>query len=187
MDSQMLLNCCANNFHTSRLSCPSKNAASYGEYGLVVPLLYDITGLDAASSESVEGIDESVAVVRGIVDSEISLGILPQESYWLDFLRWGIESLHRTSIASRVQAMWYNCYVGYLCGSSRLKMTDGFEDVPLLHCHGTGDMVVRYDWAQKTKEAVEEKGIKSYDLRSYEGMAHTSTRVVGCRARIRIR
>lgn len=142
--------------------------------GSSCPSWYDITGLDAASSESVEGIDESVAVVRGIVDSEISLGILPSRIILAGFSQGGALSLF-TGLQLPVECKPCGIIVmsGYLCGSSRLKMTDGFEDVPILHCHGTGDMVVRYDWAQKTKEAVEEKGIKSYDLRSYEGMAHT--------------
>ena len=142
--------------------------------GMPCPSWYDITGLDAVSSENVEGIDESVEVVREIINNEISIGVLPSRIILAGFSQGGALSLF-TGLQLPVECKPCGIVVmsGYLCGSSRLNITDGFEDIPILHCHGTGDMVVRYDWAEKTKEALEGKGMKSYDLRTYDGMPHT--------------
>jgi predicted esterase len=41
---------------------------------------------------------------------------------------------------------------GYLVGGSSFNLTPGFEDVPVLHCHGSADPVVQYAWAQKTRD-----------------------------------
>ena len=142
--------------------------------GMPCPSWYDITGLDAASSDNVEGIDESVAVIREIINNEISLGVLPSRIILAGFSQGGALSLFTgLQLPAECKPCGIVVMSGYLCGPNKLKITDGFEDIPILHCHGTGDMVVRYDWATKTKEALEGKGIKSYDLRTYEGMPHT--------------
>lgn len=43
---------------------------------------------------------------------------------------------------------------GYLPGASKFVLTPGFEDVKVLHCHGTADPVVRHEWAEMTKSHV---------------------------------
>ena len=62
---------------------------------------------------------------------------------------------------------------GYLPGQSQFKLTEGFEDVPILHCHGQADPVVAYTWAEKSKERICGAGIKDYELKGYPGVAHT--------------
>ena len=42
-----------------------------------MPSWYDIVGLDERSSEQVEGIEDSVDVVRGIISAELQLGLAP--------------------------------------------------------------------------------------------------------------
>ncbi|CAE7482985.1 unnamed protein product [Symbiodinium microadriaticum] len=49
----------------------------------------------------------------------------------------------------------------------------GLEDVPVLHCHGSADPMVRYEWAETTKTEIVRQGSKSYDLRSYVGLGHS--------------
>ena len=46
---------------------------------------------------------------------------------------------------------------GYLPGASKFNLTSGFEDVPVLHCHGTSDPVVQYSWAEMSKTHVTTK------------------------------
>jgi predicted esterase len=44
---------------------------------------------------------------------------------------------------------------GYLPAANTFRLTPGFEDIPILHCHGLADPMVRYSWAEKTKAEVE--------------------------------
>jgi hypothetical protein len=64
---------------------------------------------------------------------------------------------------------------GYLPGASKFKITPGFEGVPVMHCHGTADPVVIFDHVEKTRNHVTEKGLRSYNVRSYNGVGHTIT------------
>ena len=63
---------------------------------------------------------------------------------------------------------------GYCPGYSKFNLTPGMEDVPFLHCHGTADPVVRFEWAQKTKKHIEDLGFKGYELKEYAGMQHSA-------------
>ncbi|CAD7944287.1 unnamed protein product [Amoebophrya sp. A25] len=49
------------------------------------------------------------------------------------------------------------------------------EDLPVLHCHGTADMVVPFMGAQMVCQQLKEGGVSKYELKSYEGMAHTAS------------
>merc|ERR1740121_652630 len=45
---------------------------------------------------------------------------------------------------------------------------------PVLHCHGTADMVIPHMSAGMTKSNVEAAGVKEYELKTYEGLAHSA-------------
>lgn len=61
---------------------------------------------------------------------------------------------------------------GYLPAASSFKFTSGFEDIPILHCHGDADPVVRHDWAVKTRETIVTHGAKNYELKTYSRLGH---------------
>ena len=52
-------------------------------------------------------------------------------------------------------------------------MTPGFEDVPVLHCHGTADNVVKLSWGEMTRDHLTAKGIHTYTFKTYTGIGHT--------------
>lgn len=81
---------------------------------------------------------------------------------------------------------------GYLPAASTFRLTPGLEDVPVMHCHGSADPMVRYEWAESTKTEITRqvftsmcftpnlfvnilmfKGCSSYELRSYAGLGHS--------------
>lgn len=62
---------------------------------------------------------------------------------------------------------------GYLAQASKFCLSPGFEDVPVLHCHGIDDPMVRHDWAVKTKEHIEGRGHRRYEQRSIRGLGHS--------------
>ena len=43
---------------------------------------------------------------------------------------------------------------GYLPAVKKFKLTPGFEDIRILHTHGTDDQVVAHKWGEMTQTAV---------------------------------
>lgn len=141
--------------------------------GMSMNAWYDITGLTDRAAEDVDGIDGSVATVRGLIQAEINLGIKSNRIALAGFSQGGAMSLF-TGLQLPIEMKLAGVLVisGYLPGASKFKLTPGFEDVPVLHCHGTQDMVVNYEHAEKTKKHVTGKGLKSYTIKSFN-VGHT--------------
>ena len=128
--------------------------------GMQMPAWYDIVGLDERSAEHCHGIDESVAVVLEIIRGEVNLGLHPSRIILAGFSQGGALSLFTgLQLPAELKPAGIVVLSGYLAGAGRFRLSSGFEDIPVLHCHGTGDMVVRFDWAGKTKAAVESQVI----------------------------
>lgn len=124
--------------------------------GMRMPAWYDIVGLDERSGELCEGIEESVSTIREIINNEIQSGLPASRIILSGFSQGGALSLFTgLQMPPELKPAGIVVMSGYLAGAGKFKLTPGFEDVPVLHCHGTGDMVVRYDWAGKTKSAIE--------------------------------
>ena len=64
---------------------------------------------------------------------------------------------------------------GYLPGKSKFKLTEGHESIPVMHCHGTSDPVVKIAWAEMTKEGLTGFGVTNYELRTFNSVGHTIT------------
>jgi lysophospholipase-2 len=142
--------------------------------GYQMPGWYDIIGLDDRAGESCDGIDESIAEIRGIMAAENALGIPYSRMMLTGFSQGGALSLF-AGLQMPVEQKLGGILVmsGYCPGYSKFKLTPGLEDVPLMHCHGTSDPVVRHEWAVKTKGHVESLGFRNYELKNYRGMAHS--------------
>jgi lysophospholipase II len=143
--------------------------------GYEMPGWYDIVGLDDRAGESCEGIVDSITEVRGIMARERELGIPYNRMILAGFSQGGAMSLFcglQLPIEERLAAVLVMS--GYCPGYSQFKLTPGMEDVPLLHCHGTHDPVVRHEWAVKTKGHLEGLGFKDYELKDYPGMQHSA-------------
>ncbi len=143
--------------------------------GFEMPGWYDIVGLDDRSGESCEGIDDSIQEIRDIMATEHALGIPYNRMMLSGFSQGGALSLFcglQLPIEEKLAGILVMS--GYCPGYSKFKLTPGLEDVPFLHCHGTADPVVRYEWAKKTKAHVEGLGFKGYELKEYPGMQHSA-------------
>lgn len=57
---------------------------------------------------------------------------------------------------------------GYLPGANKFNFSEGMQEVPILHCHGTDDPVVIYQWAKKTRDFITSKVfcVESFDERT---------------------
>jgi len=137
---------------------------------------YDIVGLDERAGESCEGIDSSVARVKGLLQAEANLGLPYSRMALAGFSQGGAMSLF-TGMQLPVEQRLAGLLVlsGYCPGYSKFKLTPGLEDLPVLHCHGTADPVVQHAWAVQTRDYVRGQGATKYELKEYKGMGHTAS------------
>jgi len=106
--------------------------------GYTMPGWYDIVGLDDRAGESCDGIDESVAEIRGIMDAEKAAGIPHSRMVLAGFSQGGAMALFG-GLQMPVEEKLGGVLImsGYCPGYSKFKLTPGLEDVPLFHGHGT--------------------------------------------------
>lgn len=145
--------------------------------GMHMNAWYDIVGLDDRSSNSCDGIDDSVNRIRDFLSTEHSNGLPYSRMALAGFSQGGAMSLFTGLQLPEKDQKLAGLLVmsGYLPGSSRFKLTEGFESTPILHCHGTADPVVRFDWGKKTQDGISKFGVTDYELKSYNGVGHTIT------------
>ena len=63
---------------------------------------------------------------------------------------------------------------GYLPAKSKFKLTEGLENTPILHCHGTNDPVVMFSWGEQSKEFLKQQyHVNDYSLKAYNGVQHS--------------
>ena len=137
---------------------------------------YDIEGLDDRAADSCNGIDESVTKIRNILSSEHSLGLPYSRMVLAGFSQGGAMSLFTGLQLDESQKLAGILVMsGFLPGPSKFNLTSTFESIPILHCHGTADPVVRFEWATKSKQFLTEKGVQKYELKSFKNVGHTIT------------
>lgn len=128
--------------------------------------------MDERSNENCKGLEDSVARISGILQSEHDTTGLPYSRMVLaGFSQGGALSLF-TGLGLPEQLAGIVCLSGYLPAVAKFRITPGLESTTVLHCHGTQDMVVAYTLAEKTRAKLVEMGVKSYELKSYP-IAHT--------------
>ena len=137
-----------------------------------MPSWYDIVGLDERSNENCAGLEDSVKTLRSILQTEHENYGLPYRRMVLaGFSQGGALSLY-TGLQLTDKIAGVVVLSGYLPAASKFKVTPGLEKVPVLHCHGTQDMVVPSPLAEKSRKHVMDRGAKEYTLKTYP-IAHT--------------
>lgn len=143
--------------------------------GMAMTAWYDIVGLDDRASESCEGIDASVARIRSILGAENSAGMPYSRMLLAGFSQGGAMSIFTGLQLPEPDQKLAGLMVmsGYLPGQSQFKLTPGFETIPVLHCHGSSDPVVRPEWAKMTEDGLKSKGMTDYSLKMYSDVGHS--------------
>lgn len=135
-------------------------------------LRYDITGLDERSNEDCKGLEESVARLKGILQTEHETTGLPYNRMVLaGFSQGGALSLF-TGFGLPEKLAGICCLSGYLPAARKFTITKGLEDTKVLHCHGTQDMVVNFALAGKSRDKIQAAGATDYTIEQY-GIGHT--------------
>lgn len=141
--------------------------------GYPMPSWYDITGLDERSNENCKGIDTSQTTVQEILKKEhTESGLNYDRMVLAGFSQGGALSLF-TGMQLESKIAGIVVMSGYLPAAKQFKITDGLENVPIMHCHGEVDPMVKVDLAKKSKEMVTGMGATNYELKTYPGLVHT--------------
>ena len=134
---------------------------------------YDIKGLSAESSFDCPGIEESRDRIIAIMDAEAAAGLPYNRIVLAGFSQGGAMSYFTgLQLPSEKRPAGVVVLSGYLPKGNTFVLTPGFENVPLLHCHGIADAVVGYAWGQKSIEHVRSSGLVAADFKSYPGLGH---------------
>lgn len=121
--------------------------------GMRMNAWYDIKSLSAEDgADCIDGVANSITIVRDLINAEIALGIRNDRIALAGFSQGGAMSLYcGLQLPSELKPAGLLVMSGYLPGSNHFKLTPGFEEVPILHCHGSADPVVQYRWGQMTQ------------------------------------
>ncbi|GAX11632.1 lysophospholipase II [Fistulifera solaris] len=133
--------------------------------GMSMPSWYDIVGLDERSNENCQGISESQARIAEILQEEHDKFGLPYNRMVLaGFSQGGALSLF-TGLQLSQQLAGIVVMSGYVPAAAQLKVQQ--PSTPILHCHGTQDVIVPYAMAEKSQKMLQSKGVQKYELQSY--------------------
>ena len=134
-----------------------------------MPSWYDITGLDEKSNEKCKGLPESQERLKAILEKEHDSTGLPYSRMVLaGFSQGGALSLFTgLQLPKEKKLAGIVIMSGYLAGEKQFQLTDGLQDTPVLHCHGTMDPMVQFRMAELTKNKLTAIGVKDYTLKTY--------------------
>mmetsp|Transcript_17870 Transcript_17870/g.32353 ORF Transcript_17870/g.32353 Transcript_17870/m.32353 type:complete len:324 (-) Transcript_17870:214-1185(-) len=141
--------------------------------GMPMPSWYDIVGLDERSNEQCDGLDESESVVKKILQNEHDTLGLPYSRMVLAGFSQGAALSLYTGLQLEHKLAGILALSGYVPRAQQLKITDGLQDTPILHCHGEADPMVNHGMAVRSKEHITSIGATSYTLKSYPGLSHS--------------
>eukprot|EP00729_Bicosta_minor_P005156 gene5156-26577_t len=134
---------------------------------------YDIESLDDRSQEKAAGLEDSRAIIDGIVDAQIAKGIPANRIVVSGFSQGGAMSLV-AGLQSKHTLAGVLALSGYLVAADRFKLSDAAKDVPTLQCHGTSDPTVQMSWAVQSRDVLQEQGISNLEWKQYSGMGHST-------------
>lgn len=154
--------------------------------GMSMPGWYDIKTLGSgdanadASNDKLhdpcDGIDSSRETVHSILEAENAEAGVPWDRMILaGFSQGGALALY-TGLQLPVERRLAGLVVmsGYVANHTNVRVTQGLQDLPILHCHGKDDPLVRYDYAALGKQMLAKQGISSsYVLKSYDRLEHS--------------
>lgn len=127
--------------------------------GIKIPAWYDITGLTLADREDFSGLEQSRYQIDALIEQQIQQGIAAERIMLGGFSQGGA-----LAIATTLQS--YYPLAGLIVLSSYFacipqvskRVTPAGIQVPIMMAHGTLDEVVKYEWGEVSKEALQALG-----------------------------
>jgi phospholipase/carboxylesterase len=127
--------------------------------GMVMRAWYDIAGFGPHATEDVDGLMQSVGIVRRLIQREVSRGIAPERIVLAGFSQGGAVVLHAglTTVGPLGGILGLSTY---LPAVRLFKAADPIaSEIPVMLAHGTNDQVIPIGLAQQSAEIIRSRGI----------------------------
>ncbi len=120
---------------------------------------YDIADADLSRRADVHGVEESRAHVEALVAREKARGITASRIALAGFSQGGAIALY-TGLRHRQRLAGIIALSTYLIGAERIpaEASEANRDVPIFMAHGTQDPVVRLQWGEASRMALQAAG-----------------------------
>lgn len=128
--------------------------------GLHMPAWYDIRSLDGSSrAQDLDGIRRSEARIAALIEREEERGIPAHRIVVGGFSQGGAMALH-TALRYPRRLAGVMVLSGYLLAPDILEdeASDANRDLPVFQAHGTHDPMVRFAWAEGSRQTLERHG-----------------------------
>ena len=127
--------------------------------GLVMPAWYDFKEADFSARADLPGVRRSQAEVEALIDRERGRGVADARIVLAGFSQGGALALyaglrHPQRLAGIVALSTYLIDGGSLA----VEASPANRDVPIFMAHGTRDPVVRFEWADQSRKALDVGG-----------------------------
>ncbi|KTD75479.1 alpha/beta hydrolase [Legionella waltersii] len=133
--------------------------------GMIMPAWYDIIGLDLIHREDKEGIEESAAMIRSVLDSQLQSEFTSQQLFLAGFSQGGAMALHTAlnyegSLGGIIALSAYIPLANHIIPS-----LDG--STPIFMGAGQYDPLVLPKWTQQSKNWLLSQGFKEISYHEY--------------------
>jgi phospholipase/carboxylesterase len=127
--------------------------------GFVMPAWYDFKEADFSSRADLPGVRRSQAQVEALVDRERTRGIADARIVLAGFSQGGALALY-TGLRHPQRLAGIVALSTYLIdgGALPVEASPANRDVPIFMAHGTRDPVVRFEWAELSRQALKSGG-----------------------------
>jgi phospholipase/carboxylesterase len=127
--------------------------------GMRMRAWYDITGADLSRRADMAGVRQSQAQLEALIEREGERGIRPERIVLAGFSQGGAIALY-TGLRHTERLAGIMALSTYLIAPDRLaaEASGANRAVPIFMAHGSADPVVRLDWAQASRSALEAAG-----------------------------
>ena len=144
--------------------------------GMQMPSWYDIRGLAERADETCAGLDESQATIAALLRREAGECGVPLSRIVLGgFSQGGALALWTGLQQQGAQPADTEALAGVLCMSGYLPRAGAFEcdaePPPVLICHGDADPMVKFQYAEATRDKLAAAGV-DVSFERYWGMEH---------------
>lgn len=140
--------------------------------GMPMPSWYDIIGLDLQSSLLAPGIEDTSAFLNKLIEIEIQLLGSAENVIVGGFSQGGGLALF-TALNTEYTLGGVLLLSSYLPALPKVSWKLNTE-TKILQCHGKQDPMVRYEFGQKTLQALQANGYTNTQFLSYANLGHSS-------------
>jgi phospholipase/carboxylesterase len=129
--------------------------------GMAMRAWYDIAAADLSSRADIDGVLQSQAQLEALIARENERGIASSRIVLAGFSQGGVVALH-TGLRHPARLAGIAALSTYLVLAERLTQdaSSANKDVPIFMAHGTADPVVRFEWGEASRHALEAAGYR---------------------------